>query len=80
MPPMTKPTMANPINRMSRLFDCSNGNKIKVFSPTPTEAIIAQGVRTTGLTTMATGRTTTRTTSPNQMLPETVNFVYTAKS
>ncbi len=51
---MKMPTTANPTNRTSRLSDRNRGNKIVVFSPTPTAAIIAQGARTTGQTTMAT--------------------------
>jgi len=77
---MKKPTTANPTNRTSRLSDRNRGNKIGAFSPTPTEAIIVQKNRTAGLTTTTTDRTTARTASPNPTLPETVNFVSTAKS
>ena len=80
MPSTKRPTTDNTTNRTLRLFDCNRGSKIMAFSPTPTEATTAQGARTTDQTTTATDKTTARIASPSPTLPETVNFVSTAKS
>jgi secreted trypsin-like serine protease len=72
--------MGKPIQRTSWLSDRNRGNKIGVLNLTPIEAIIAPEDRSTGpSTTTATSRTTTSPTSPSQMHPEMVNFVFTAK-